>query len=71
MKLSGNCDHHKEDYEQMVLSFTVNLNLVNLTPVTQGKSTLTFVQGYCYDYAVLCTDYCGSQIWDATNLDTD
>ena len=41
---------------------------VSLNPV---QSTLTLTKGSRFDYAVVCTDYCGSKIWDATYLDAD
>ncbi|PWI47876.1 hypothetical protein CEE45_09540 [Candidatus Heimdallarchaeota archaeon B3_Heim] len=53
------------------LAFLLILIGVNFAPVTQSKSPHTFAQGSRYDYAVLCTDYCGSKIWDAPNVDTD
>ncbi|MHA2156442.1 MAG: hypothetical protein ACXABU_13935 [Candidatus Hodarchaeales archaeon] len=44
---------------------------INLTTIIQSRPTLSFAQGSRYEYAVLCTDYCGSKTWDATNLDAN
>jgi hypothetical protein len=41
---------------------------ISSNPV-QKKLTLT--KGSRFDYVVVCTDYCGSKIWDATYLDAD
>ncbi len=43
----------------------------NITILSSGNSALSFTTDSRYNYAVSCTDYCGSRVWDATNLDAD
>ncbi len=45
--------------------------ITSVSSISQGNVDLTLTEGSRFDYAVLCTDYCGSKVWDATNLDAD
>jgi hypothetical protein len=53
-----------------LISLLLILGIITFS-IAQGKVVLSFTQGSRFDYAVSCTDYCGSRVWDATNLEAD